>query len=62
MRLLCVHTVLYDRHEKVDELPFSMDLQINVLHTERKLESAIVIGEGHPRQGKKCIPLDDILK
>lgn len=51
-----------DRHEKEDELPFSMDLQINVLHTERKLKSAVVIGEGLPREGKKCIPLDDILK
>ena len=50
-----------DRHEKEDELPFSMDLQINVIHTKRKLKNAFIIGEGLPRKGKKCIPLNDIL-
>ncbi len=51
-----------DRHEKEDELPFSLDLQLNVIHTKRKLKHAVVIGEGLPREGKKCIPLDDILR
>lgn len=51
-----------DRHEKEDELPFSLDLQLNVIHTKRKLKHAVVIGEGLSREGKKCLPLDDILR
>ncbi len=50
-----------DKHEKEDELPFSMDLQLTVTHTKRKLKSAFIMGEGLPREGKKCRTLDDIL-
>lgn len=51
-----------DRHEREDTLPFSMDLQLNVVHTKRKLKYAIIVGEGSPREGKNCLPLDDILQ
>lgn len=50
-----------DNHEKRDSLPFSMDLQINIIHTRRKLKHAVIIGEGAPREGKNCVPLDSIL-
>lgn len=50
-----------DKHEKEDSLPFSMNLQLNVIHTRRKLKHAIIIGEGAPRKGKAYVQLDDIL-
>ncbi len=50
-----------DRHEREDTLPFSMELQLNVIHTKRKLKHAVIIGEGRPREGKRCVPLDEIL-
>lgn len=50
-----------DKHEKEDALPFSMDLQVNVVHTGKKLKHAVIIGEGSPREGKTCIPLNQIL-
>lgn len=50
-----------DKHEKEDPLPFSMDLQVNVVHTGKKLKHAIIVGEGAPRAGKNCIPLNQIL-
>ncbi|MGN0008677.1 MAG: hypothetical protein ACI33N_03355 [Desulfovibrionaceae bacterium] len=50
-----------DKHEREDFLPFSMNLQINVIHTRRKLKYAIIIGEGTPRESKICVQLDDIL-
>ena len=50
-----------NKHELEDELPFTMDLQFNVIHTKRKLKYSLIIGEGMPRKGKICIPLDSIL-
>lgn len=50
-----------DRHEREDSLPFSMELQLNVVHTRKKLKHAIIVGEGEPRKGKNCLPLDSIL-
>lgn len=50
-----------NKHEHEDELPFTMDLQLNVIHTKRKLKYSLIIGEGMPRKGKTCIPLDSIL-
>lgn len=50
-----------DRHEKEETLPFSMDLQVNVAHTRKKLKHAVILGEGAPREGKSCKPLNQIL-
>lgn len=50
-----------NRHEQEDALPFSMDLQLNVVHTQRRLKHAVVIGEGAPREGKSCVPLRKIV-
>lgn len=50
-----------DKHEKEDELPFNMDLQVNVIHTARIIKYAEIVGEGAPRKGKTCVPLKDIL-
>ena len=50
-----------DRHEKEEELPFSMDLQINVVHTNKNLKYAVILGEAAPREGKNCVLLDSIL-
>lgn len=52
---------LLDEYEKNAALPFSMDLQLNVAHTRRKLKHAVIIGQGAPRAGKVCKPLNQIL-
>lgn len=49
-----------DRY-KEEELPFSMDLQLNVIHTSKKLKYASILGEGAPREGKHCKQLSQIL-
>ena len=50
-----------NKYELEDNLPFAMDLQINVIHTKRKLKYALIIGEGMPREGKICVPLDSVV-
>lgn len=50
-----------DKHEKEDDLPFNMALQLNIIHTARIIKYAEIVGEGAPRKGKTCIPLKDIL-
>ena len=50
------------RHDLGDELPFSLDLQANVLHTKSRLQHAVILGEGAPREGKRCLSLDSILQ
>ena len=50
-----------NKHEREDELPFIMDLQLNVVHTQNELKHSFIIGEGLPRKGITCIPLDSIL-
>ena len=44
-----------DKHEREDNLPFYMKLQINVEYTQRTLKHGIIMGEG-----KKCLPLNEI--
>lgn len=46
---------------KTEELPFSMDLQLNVVHTSQTLNYAYILGEGAPRKGKHCKQLSRIL-
>ena len=50
-----------DKHEKEDDLPFSLDLQVNVFHTLRKLKYAVILGEGSVRSRKHCKRISDIL-
>lgn len=47
--------------EKTAELPFEMNLQINIIHTSKRIKYGIIIGEGLPRVGKKCVKLTDII-
>lgn len=51
-----------NKHEQEDELPFSMDLQLNVVHTKKRLKHAFVINEGAPREGKSCLSLSQIVE
>lgn len=51
-----------NQHEQEDALPFSIDLQLNVYHTKRRLKYAVVVKEGAPREGKNCKPLSQIIE
>lgn len=51
-----------NRHEEEEELPYTMSLVLNVVHTGKRLKYADILGEGAPREGKACYRLDDILE
>lgn len=49
-----------NRRELEESLPLIIDLQLNVVHTSRKIKYAYIIGIGLPRENKTIVPLDKI--
>ena len=51
----------YAKRMMTERGSFTMNLQLNVVHTGRMLKYAMILGEGEPRPGKKCKKLVDVL-
>lgn len=51
---------LNDR-EQQENLPLTLDLQINLIHTARRLKYGVILGMGDPRKGKVCKTLETLV-
>lgn len=48
------------QRELTEDMPFTLSLQVNVRHTDKKIEDGYIIGLGAPRSDKHKTPLTDL--